>query len=200
MKLLAVASLLALAVLPAHAMYKIVGPDGRVTYTDRPPLAGQGHAVPMGRAAGGSSEVSMPLVLREAMTRFPVTLYTTADCQPCEAGRALLRQRGVPFQERTGGSTNADQEAWLRLTGSLDTPALTIGSQLLRGFSPSVWSSYLDTAGYPRESRLPANYQLPAATPLVEPAPPREATAPRTPPRRPPEPPPVEPAPGSIRF
>jgi glutaredoxin len=199
MKILAVASLIALAALPAHALYKIIAPNGSITYTDRPPLASQGQAVPLGRASGGSNEVAMPIVLREAMTRFPVTLYTTSDCQPCDAARALLRQRGVPFQERTGGSTSADQEAWRRVTGSLDAPSLTIGSQLLRGYSSDTWNSYLDTAGYPRESRLPANYVPPTATPLVEPPAPREAAAPRAP-ARPAEPVPAEPAPGSIRF
>lgn len=199
MKILAVASLIALATLPAHALYKIIGPNGSVTYTDRPPLASQGQAVPLGRASGGGSEVALPIVLREAVSRFPVTLYTTSPCQPCDAARASLRQRGVPFHERTGGSTSTDQEAWLRAVGSLDTPSLTIGSQLLRGYSSDTWNSYLDTAGYPRESRLPANYVPPAATPLVEPPAPREAAAPRTPPRQA-EPAPAEPAPGSIRF
>jgi len=199
MKILAVASLIALAALPAHALYKIIAPNGSVTYTDRAPLASQGQSVPLGRASGGATDVAMPIVLREAMSRFPVTLYSTANCQPCDAARALLRQRGVPFQERTGGSTSADQEAWLRLTGSLDSPSLTIGSQLLRGYSSDTWNSYLDTAGYPRESRLPANYVPPAATPLVEPPAPREAAAPRAP-ARPAEPAPTAPAPGSIRF
>lgn len=199
MRILAVASLIALAALPAHALYKIIAPNGSVTYTDRPPLASQGQAVPLGRASGGGSEVSMPVVLREAMARFPVTLYTNANCQPCDAARALLRQRGVPFQERTGGSSSEAQQAWLRMTGSLDAPSLTIGSQLLRGYSSDTWNSYLDTAGYPRESRLPPNYVAPAATPLVEPPAPREAAAPRTPPARQAEPPP-EPAPAGIRF
>jgi hypothetical protein len=45
---------------------------------------------------------------------------------------------------------------------------LTIGSQTLRGFAPEVWSSYLDAAGYPRDSRLPATYQYRPATPIIE--------------------------------
>jgi hypothetical protein len=38
----------------------------------------------------------------------------------------------------------------------------------MRGLSSDVWTSYLDAAGYPRESRLPANYQYPASAPLTE--------------------------------
>jgi glutaredoxin len=198
MKLLAAASLLALAALPAHALYKVVGPDGRVTYTDRPPQAGEGKAVPMGASALGTGEVALPIILREAMARFPVTLYTTTECQPCDAARALLRQRGVPFQERTAAGSSADNEAWLRAIGSLEAPSLTIGNQVLRGYAPDNWNSYLDTAGYPRQSALPANYVPPTAMPLVEPPAAREAT-PRTPPRSV-EPAPAEPAPGGIRF
>ena len=47
-------------------------------------------------------------------------------------------------------------------------PTLTIGAQTLRGLAPEVWNSYLDGAGYPRESRLPKTYQYAAATPITE--------------------------------
>jgi hypothetical protein len=85
-------------------------------------------------------------------------------------------------------------------------PSASIGAQGLRGWNAAEWASYLDAAGYPRESRLPRNWQPPPAQPLV----PRSASAqpepvrPDTPapPSSPPEP--TEPAPSpdapSIRF
>jgi hypothetical protein len=42
-----------------------------------------------------------------------------------------------------------------------------IGTQAVRGLTSQVWTSYLDAAGYPRESRLPTSYQYRAATPVV---------------------------------
>ena len=69
-----------------------------------------------------------------------------------------------------------DSEALQRLSGGRDAPTLAIGSQMMRGLAPEVWGSYLDAAGYPRESRLPASYQYAAATPIVER---REAAAPK---------------------
>jgi hypothetical protein len=45
---------------------------------------------------------------------------------------------------------------------------VTIGAQVVRGMSAESWTSYLDAAGYPKESKLPASYQFPAATPLTE--------------------------------
>lgn len=161
----AVASML--VALPALAQYKVVGPDGKVTYTDRPPAAAAAPGAKVTPARGGTSnEVALPLDVRQAAERFPVTLYSSPDCGPCATGRQLLRARGVPFNERTV-TTLEDGEALQRLAGTRDLPVLTIGGQTLNGLSPEVWNSYLDSAAYPRESRLPANYSYPAAAPLV---------------------------------
>jgi glutaredoxin len=201
MKRAVLASLCALAAGSALAQYKVVGPDGRVTYTDRPPPAAEGRAAPLrnGReVAAAPAQAALPTALREAATRFPVTRDAVAECTPCEAGRQLLRQRGIPFIERVAGTTAADRDAWLRVVGSPDAPALVIGGQWLRGYSPEQWSSYLDTAGYPRESRLPPNYLPPAPTPLVERVVQPAQPTPTAPAEVPPEPPAQEP--GSIRF
>jgi glutaredoxin len=201
------ALVLACVALPGHALYKVVAPDGSITYTDRPPPASAGRPVPLGggRDATPASEAAaalagLPLELRQVTARYPVTLYSSTDCAPCESARRLLGARGVPFVERTVVSED-DAEALNRLTGGRSVPTLTIGTQALRGFADSDWHSYLDAAGYPRESRLPRNYQQPAATPLVE----RQAEAapqPQRPAAPPPEPaaPPPPPAPAGIRF
>jgi glutaredoxin len=153
---------------PSLALYKVVGPDGKVTYTDVPPSPGKtGKVTPLGSAASSQNEVSLPLELRQAVARYPVTLFVTNACEPCITGRQFLRQRGVPFNERSI-TTTEDVDALQRLTGGREAPALTIGSQTVRGLSQDIWTSYLDAAGYPRESRLPANYQYPAAAPLTE--------------------------------
>lgn len=153
----------------SHALYKVVGPDGKVTYTDRAPGVNDGKVSPLGgRVEAPPSSVVLPLELRQAVSRYPVTLYTTSGaCDPCESARQLLRQRGVPYSEKQVLSPE-DSEALKRLSGGLDAPTLTIGAQTLRGLASEVWSSYLDSAGYPRESRLPQGYQYPAATPITE--------------------------------
>ena len=108
----------------------------------------------------------MPMELREATTRFPVTLFTGAKCEPCDAGRNLLNARGVPFNERTVSSAE-DGEALRRLAGDNSLPLLTLGSQQINGFSDVEWHQYLDAAGYPRSSRLPSGFRNSPATPLV---------------------------------
>lgn len=198
---------LACFALPGHALYKVVGPDGTVTYTDRPPPAATGRPAPVGARteapAGDAPQANLPLELRQVSTRYPVTLYTGADCAPCETGRRLLAARGVPFAERRV-SSEEDAEALNRLTGGRSIPTLMIGTQALRGFADSDWHSYLDAAGYPRESRLPRGYQQPAATPLVqrqaEAAAPQERPAAPAPAAEPAPPPPAPPAPAGIRF
>ena len=158
-----------LAVLPVQAQYKVIGPDGRVTYTDTPPPQANGSKVTkLGENPAAAAQVALPIELRQATQRFPVTLYTLKTCDPCDAARSFLRQRGVPYTERLVISQE-DANALQQLSGARDTPTLTIGAQVLRGLSTDTWGSYLDSAGYPRESKLPANYQYPAATPLTEP-------------------------------
>ncbi|XDF33519.1 glutaredoxin family protein [Paracidovorax avenae] len=196
----------AAAALPAAAqnVYRIVGPDGRVTFSDRAPDAQTGPATvngkPAGNAAGG-----LPYELQQVASRFPVTLYTGNDCAPCTSARNLLAGRGVPFTERTV-NTNEDAEALQRLSGSTTLPFATIGSQQLVGFSDTEWTQYLDAAGYPKQSQLPPNYRRPPAAPLVTAkpatpapaAPPAAAPAPAQRPAAPPAPSPANPA--GIQF
>jgi glutaredoxin len=199
-----------LTLFPAQAMYKVVQPDGSVTYTDRPPATGNARVTPLGRdassvaATGGANQGALPLALRQAMQRYPVTLYTSADCAPCAAGRQLLQARGVPFRERLVLTVD-DAAALERLVGGRTVPALTVGNQPLRGLSQTDWTAYLDAAGYPRESQLPRNWPQQPATPLVERATPNvqaqaPAAAPAPPPATPDEATPEPAAEAPIRF
>lgn len=199
---LAVASACLLAVTgPAHALFKVIGPDGKVTYTDRPPSATDGRVVPVGRADDTQTAdgAGLPASLRAVVLRFPVTLYTVDACEPCDRARDMLVARGVPYRERKANNAT-DRDDWLRAVGGLEAPALAIGAQMLRGYAADTWASYLDTAGYPRESQLPRNYSPPAVRPLVERAPvPAADDEPATPAPAPSVPPPL-PSPSGIRF
>jgi len=150
----------------AQQVYRSVGPDGRVTFSDRSPT--DAAAQPAGARSTTTVEGGAPLPyeLRQIAARFPVTLYTGSDCAPCASARNLLVSRGVPFTERTVNS-NDDIDALKRLSGATSLPFGTIGGQQLSGFSDVEWTQYLDAAGYPKQSRLPAGYRQPAAAPLV---------------------------------
>jgi glutaredoxin len=152
----------------AQQIYRFVGPDGRITFSDRPPAEPGARA---GSAAGpavssGSDTAALPFELRQAAQAYPVTLFSGPECGPCEQGRSMLRSRGIPFSEKTV-STNEDIESLKRLAGVATLPVLTIGGQQLKGYSQFEWTQFLDAAGYPSTSQLPAGYRAPAATPLV---------------------------------
>jgi glutaredoxin len=171
------AAALALAALACSAgaqqVYRIVGADGKVTFSDQPPADSKAKAVPTA-SAGGSGAAGLPFELRQVASKYPVTLYTGPECVPCGSGRAYLSSRGVPFTEKTV-STNEDIQALQRLSGAATLPLLTIGGQQLNGYSEPEWTQFLNAAGYPGSSQLPASYRPPAATPLVAAAAPRPA-------------------------
>ncbi|MEP7057857.1 MAG: glutaredoxin family protein [Caldimonas sp.] len=192
-----------LAAPPSQAQYKVVGPDGKVTYTDRAPSASDSQVKPLGRVAPTQPAVDLPFELRQIADRYPVTLYVaTGSCEPCVSARNLLRQRGIPYAEKQVLSAE-DSQALEKISGGRDAPTLAIGSQIVRGLSTDLWNSYLDAAGYPRESKLPASYQYRAPSPIVErreaaaaaPANPAPAAVAETPAAERPQP-----TPGGIRF
>ncbi|MBC7681403.1 MAG: glutaredoxin family protein [Ferruginibacter sp.] len=151
----------------AQTVYRIVGPDGKVSFSDQPPPPASKARVTTAAPGGGTAvSASLPFELKEIVQRFPVTLYTSANCSPCASARNLLTSRGVPFTERTVNS-NDDAEALQRISGGTNLPVGTIGSQQLKGFSDVEWTQYLDAAAYPKTSVLPASYQQPAPRPLV---------------------------------
>jgi glutaredoxin len=176
----AVAALLAGAAVGAIAQYKIVGPDGKVTYTDKPPAGADARP---SNGSGGSSDAAagLPYATRQALAKYPVTLYSTRDCPPCDQARQALRQRGVPFNEYTV-STDADLAALKSRFGDTSAPTIAIGTAVVKGFSATNLAGYLDAAGYPAQARL-GGYRWPPATPLATPAPavPEAATAAATP-------------------
>lgn len=162
-----VAAILMACSLAAQPIYRIVGADGRVTYSDKQPaLAGQNKVSEAGRAPEADATLPLPVSLRAAVSQYPVTLYTTANCTPCATGRARLIQRGIPFDEKTVSSPE-DAEALQGMSGENTLPLLTIGAQQIKGWSETQWQLFLDAAGYPKTSQLPRTYRLPVASPLV---------------------------------
>ena len=183
----------------AHALaqYKYTGPDGRVVYSDTPPPASvkgvQKTAIaPATAPAGGAS--NLPYALQQASRISPVTLFTAPGCAACDAGRAFLTKRGIPFTEKTIKS-NEDVQVLTKISGATSIPVLTVGPNKHSGFEAVAWGEALDSAGYPQTSQLPPGYKPPPATsaaPPEKPAPtaqaqpkPVEAEAPPAPPAPP---------------
>lgn len=179
--------------LQAQTIYRIVGPDGKVTFSDKPPVAEQGKVTATGAGARNSAASSnLPFELKQVVSKYPVTLYTSPKCAPCDAGRNLLNGRGIPYNERTI-TTSEDIDFIQRLADTNSLPVITVGGQKLKGYSDSEWTRYLDAAGYPASSTLPSGYKNPVPSPAVaikpkeepkpvaKPAPAQETAAPPPP-------------------
>lgn len=152
--------LLLICAASAHAqLYKWVGPDGKVTYSDTPPPKAakvESKSLP----SGASSTAGLPFELAEAVKTHPVTLYTTKDCAACDQGRQLLSQRGIPFREKTVNSAE-DLAQFRKAGGGASMPLLTVGRTKETGFEAGAWNMALTSAGYPESSKLPKTYQNP---------------------------------------
>ena len=92
----------------------------------------------------------LPLAARQAMERYPVTLYTFACGELCQNAEGLLNRRGVPF-----ATVNVEDpkgaERLKALTGDTQAPVLQVGDKLhVKGFNEARWQAMLDDAGYPK--------------------------------------------------
>ena len=111
--------------------------------------------------------------------RYPVTLFTGPKCNACDSARQMLKERGVPFVEKTV-ATPDDARAYLKQEGTDQLPSARIGQKQMVGYNQSEWVSYIDAAGYPAKSVLPLNYRQPEASSLapIAPATPKASSAP----------------------
>jgi glutaredoxin len=151
----------------ALGQYKWIDKDGRVGFGDSPPRDAKSvQRLDMRGGENVDASKDFPYELRRAAERFPVTLYTASSCQPCDLARTFLRNRGIPYSERTV-STENDAEELKRISGGIRLPAMAVGRQVQVPFDPDAWTSTLDAAGYPRGSMLPRSYQPAAPQPLA---------------------------------
>jgi glutaredoxin len=171
---------LVVAAAAAHGQtYKWKDAAGVVHYSDTPPAKGTAQVLrPDNRPEAAPS---LPYELARAAKLHPVTLYTTARCDACDQGRALLRARGIPFAEKTV-NTAEDREQLHRAGGKDELPLLVVGNRPVTGFAAGAWNEALDAASYPRKTMLPPGYRTGAS----------EAAAPVPPPRLPAPPAPDE--------
>ncbi len=167
--LVAAAGLTAATAVQAQPIYRSVGADGRVTFSDKRPVEATGK-VGTGAQVAGSGANTLPFELKQVAAKYPVTLYTGEGCGPCASARSMLTARGIPFTEKTVNTVD-DAQALQRLSGENALPFATIGGQQLKGYSDSEWTQFLNAAGYPTTSVLPASYRQTPATPLVAIAP-----------------------------
>ena len=145
------AALLAATLASAQTTYRWVDQDtGKTVFSDLPPPRGAKQVVKQ-TGAPPVEDQQLPYATRQAAEKFPVTLYTTANCvEACQQARSLLNGRGVPFAEKMLKS-DAELAELAKILGSeAGVPSLAVGQQSVRGLADDAWNNLLDLAGYPR--------------------------------------------------
>lgn len=164
------AVLLGAACAAGAQMYRWTDENGRVHVTDTPPPASAKAVQKKSPTVSGAvpDGAAQPYALQLAAKSFPVTLYTSKDCEPCGDARKLLNSRGVPFREVL--VVDELQQAELKkVAGALAVPSVTVGSNVQKGFEESAYHSLLDIAGYPKAGILtPRNQAEPKPAPPPE--------------------------------
>lgn len=157
----------------AGQMYRWVDEQGGVHYSQTPPPPSAKDVQKKNlRQSGAPATEDLPYATQLAAKNFPVKLYTQPECGPCDAARASLVKRGVPFSE-VSVLTQKELDEVRKISGSTSLPLLVVGSLFQSGFQEGLVNGLLDTAGYPSAGpRLPVE-ALRKPEPAASPAPPR---------------------------
>ncbi len=148
---LLLAVLLGLLCMPTQAqVYKIVGPDGKVSYTDKPPEKGQ-KAQTLNLAAQPATPVPAELLkLQEAMlksadkraeeNRNPSfdAFFTATWCGYCKQAKAYMAARNIQVPE-FDIDTASGRQAFVNAGGGRGVPLLLWKGQRVQGFSAAAY-------------------------------------------------------------
>lgn len=146
-------ALLATSLATAQTTYRWVDKaTGQTVYSDQAPPPGAKQVVKLNASERGD-EQQLPYATRQAAEKFPVTLYTSANCtEVCKQSRDLLNGRGIPFSEKMLKSEEEIAELARKLGSEASIPSLFVGQQNFKGFESGAWNNLLDLAGYPKSA------------------------------------------------
>ncbi|MBL7087301.1 glutaredoxin domain-containing protein [Acidovorax sp.] len=142
---------LALAVMPlaanAQTLYKSVGVDGRVVYSDQPPVTGavektmklENLPVSVVPGAASTPQAATPDTPQVAIARGDVVLYMATWCGYCKAAKAYLTNKGIAYRE-LDIDTPSGKAAFKQL-GARGVPVLLTNGQKIAGFTPQAYDA-----------------------------------------------------------
>ncbi len=151
--ILFIAASLWLSATVAHAetLYKVVGTDGKITYTDRPPAEGKSTTMQFVDAPTTplpESVLKYQAELRKSMQgrlsaakkidSSDTTLFMATWCGYCTRAKAYLNAKGIRYQE-VDIDTPAGARSFVEAGGSGGVPLLVIAGQRARGFSEASY-------------------------------------------------------------
>lgn len=135
----------------AQTLYKSIGPDGSIVYSDRPPTEGKLEktlkieAAPSSSLPAASSSYLEQLRKRGLSTTAAATsgvvLYAVAWCGYCKKARAYLGSKKIAYQE-IDVDTKDGLTAFSKDGGNSGVPMLVAGGQRIQGFSTAAYDAF----------------------------------------------------------
>lgn len=140
----------------AETLYKVVGPDGRITYTDRPPADGKSTTTL--RIVDAPSSPLPPSVLKyqaelqksmqnrlaqmKKMDSSDTPVFFSASwCGYCKQAKAYLQSRGISHQEIDIDTPDGGR-AFFEAGGRQGVPLIIAGGKRQQGFSAGSYDSF----------------------------------------------------------
>ena len=139
----------------AAKLYKWVDPDGNISYHDRPPVDESRYRVEEKNVKTGVA-VSDDPAMKDAAQKNPVVLYVAPKCTSCDAARAYLDKRKIPYKELNVEGNRDLQQQLIAKSGGLAVPTIMVGEKVMRGYIETLVEGELDAAGYPKPGEEPA--------------------------------------------
>lgn len=151
------AAVVLLSTAHGQQLYKSVGPDGRVVYSDRQPTQGRLEKTikyeeqpSSDLAAQSSSYVEQLRRLRASAPKAAVAaegtiLYSAKWCRYCDQAKAFLASRNIPYRE-VDIDTPQGLAALAGTGAGKGIPLLVRGATRLQGFSRASYESVFQTA------------------------------------------------------
>lgn len=140
-------AMLALPCAQAQSLYKVVTPDGRVLYTDKPPAQGK---VLKTLTPDAAPTTALPPSAAEQLARLQslrapaaasvggVVLYSAVWCGYCTKAKAWLAARGIAYRE-VDIDTPDGMASYAQAGGGKGVPLLVAGGQRVQGYSPAAY-------------------------------------------------------------
>lgn len=138
----------------ADTLYKYVGPDGKITYSDKPPTRGgniqktlsfkhlPSTKIPADTAAKLDQLRNSKFTSNPKRTASQVTLFTATWCGYCKQAKAYLDNQKIDYREIDIESKEGMVE-FSRAGGSGGVPLLIAGKESVQGFSSDAYDAIL---------------------------------------------------------
>ena len=135
----------------SQTLYKSVGPDGKVAYSDKPPTEGRIEkmkfqnlpATPLPESVAAAYAELLRKAKVNPVATVPVAgtvLYSATWCVYCKQAKAYLASKGVAYSE-LDIDTPAGMASFAQVGGGKGVPLLMAGGQKVNGYSTQAYDA-----------------------------------------------------------